>query len=219
MAILVCLEGSNDLSVYFRNLLVHTMKSADNKSDKKQVIRRGQKEREDGMFAKLRVKSIRKIALGILSILLVVIFLSLIYLKNNVVSEPKQDERISNLLKHTETLTLLEKLYGKNEELEIVNENEGIKVEKGKITEDEKTRLRKFFRDLGCERIFSLKEGDVKCVRIIFPIIAAGQGYVGEATAQYCPEKDKYAAQYGKEISELGEEFRTNWYYEVDFYT
>lgn len=171
------------------------------------------------MFAKLRVKSIRKVALGILSLLLVVIILSLIYLKNNVVSEPKQDERISNLLKHTETLTLLEELYEKSEELKIVNENEGIKVEKGKINEDEKTRLRKFFRDLRCERIFSLKEGDVKCVRIIFPIIAAGQGYVGEATAQYCPEKDKYAAQYGKEISELGEEFRTNWYYEVDFYT
>ena len=170
------------------------------------------------MFAKLRVKSIRKVALGILSLLLVVIILSLIYLKNNVVSEPKQDERISNLLKHTETLTLLEELYEKSEELKIVNENEGIKVEKGKINEDEKTRLRKFFRDLGCERIFSLKEGDVKCVRIIFPITAVGQGFVGVATAQYCPEKDKYAAQYGEEISELGEEFRANWYYEVCYY-
>ena len=112
------------------------------------------------MFTKLRVKSVRKIVLGILSFLLVVIVLSLIYLKNDVVSEPRQDERISNLLKHAETLTLLEELYEKNEELEIVNENESIKVEKGKITEDEKTRLRKFFRDLGCEEIFSLKDGD-----------------------------------------------------------
>lgn len=168
------------------------------------------------MFAKLRVKSIRKIALGILSFLLVVIFLGLIYLKNNVVSEPKQDERISNLLKHTETLTLLEELYEKTEELEIVNENEGIKVEKGKITEDEKTRLRKFFRDLGCEKIYSIKDGDVKCVRIVCHITAVGQGYVGIFVAEYCPEKDKYAAQYGEEI---GKEFRANWYYTVDFYT
>lgn len=182
-------------------------------------IRKGQKGREDGMFAKLRVKSIRKIAFGILSFLLVVIVLSLIYLKNNVVSEPKQDERISNLLKHTETLTLLEELYEKNEELEIVNENESIKVEKGNITEDEKTRLRKFIRDLRCEEIFSLKDGDVKCVRIIFPIIAVGQGRIGSLMAQYCPEKDKYAAQYGEEISALGKEFRANWYYRVDFYT
>lgn len=127
-------------------------------------IRRGQKGREDGMFAKMRVKSIRKIVLGILSFLLVVIVLCLIYFKNNVVSEPRQDERLSNLLKHTETLTLLEELYEKTEELEIVNENESIKVEKGKITEDEKTRLRKFFRDLGCEKVFNLKDGDVKCV-------------------------------------------------------
>lgn len=182
-------------------------------------IRRGQKGREDGMFAKMRVKSIRKIVLGILSFLLVVIVLCLIYFKNNVVSEPRQDERLSNLLKHTETLTLLEELYEKTEELEIVNENESIKVEKGKITEDEKTRLRKFFRDLGCEKVFNLKDGDVKCVRIIFPIIAVDQGYVGEAIAQYCPEKDKYAAQYGEEISALGKEFRANWYYEVVFYT
>lgn len=171
------------------------------------------------MFAKLRAKSVRKIVLGILSLLLLVIVLSFIYLKNVVVSEPSQDERISNLLKHAETLTLLEKLYEKNEEFEIVNENEGIKVEKGKITEDEKTRLRKLFCDLGCGKIINLKEGDVKCVRIIFPITASGKGIVGDAIAQYCPEKDKYAAQYGKEISELGEEFRTNWYYEVDFYT
>lgn len=171
------------------------------------------------MFAKLRVKSIRKIVLGILSLFLVVIVLSLIYLKNNVVSEPKQDERISNLLKHTETLTLLEELYEKTEELEIVNENESIKVEKGKITEDEKTRLRIFFRNLGCEQIYILKDGDVKCVRILFPIIAVGKGRVGILIAQYCPEKDKYAAQYGEEISALGKEFRANWYYEEVFYT
>lgn len=171
------------------------------------------------MFAKLRVKSIRKVALGILIVLLVVIVLSLIYLKKHVVSEPKQDERISNLLKHAETLTLLEELYEKNEELEIEYENESIWVEKGEITEDEKTRLTKFFCDLGCERIFSLKDGDVKCVRIISPIIAVGQGRVGEFIAQYCPEKDKYAAQYGEDISALGKEFRANWYYEVLFYT
>ncbi len=170
------------------------------------------------MFAKLRVKSIRKIVLGILSLLLVVIVLSLIYLKNNVVSEPKQDERISNLLKHAETLTLLEKLYEKTEELKIVNENESIKVEKGKITEDEKTRLRKFFRDLGCKKISILKDGDVKYVWITFPTIVFGR-VVGGLTAQYCPEKDKYAAQYGEEISALGKEFRANWYYEVYFYT
>ena len=179
------------------------------------------------MFAKLRVKSKRKIVLGILSFLLVVIVLSLIYLKSNVVSEhsvgvaseSKQDERIRILLKHTETLTLLEELYEKNEELEIVNGNESIKVEKGKVTEDEKTRLRKFFSDLKCEKIFILKDGDVKCVRILCPIVAPGKGYVGSFIAQYCPEKDKYAAQYGEEISELGEEFRADWYYEVLFYT
>lgn len=171
------------------------------------------------MFAKLRVKSIRKIALGILSFLLVVIVLSLIYLKNNVVSEPKQDERVSNLLKHTETLTLLEELYEKNEELKIVNENESIRVEKGKITEDEKTRLRNFLCDLGCEQIFTLKEGDVKCVRIICPITTFDRGLVGNFIAQYCPEKDKYAAQYDEDISALGKEFRANWYYEEVFYT
>lgn len=174
------------------------------------------------MFAKLRVKSIRKIVLGILSFLLIVVVLSLIYLKNNVVPESKQDERISNLLKHTETLTLLEELYEKTEELEIVYENEGIKVEKGKITEDEKTRLSEFFRDLRCEKISILKYGDVKCVRIISPIIAFDQGrvgIVGDSIAQYCPEKDKYAAQYGEEISELGKEFRANWYFKADFYT
>lgn len=170
------------------------------------------------MFTKLSEKSKRKIALGILSFLLVVIALSLIYLKNNVVSESRQDERLSNLLKHTETLTLLEELYERDEELKIVNANGDIKVEKEKITEDEQTRLRKFFRDLRCEEIFSLKDGDVKYVRIKFCITTPGQGIIGGAIAQYCPERDKYAAQYGEEISELGKEFRANWYYEVYFY-
>lgn len=180
------------------------------------------------MFEKLRVKSVRKIVLGILSFLMLVIVLGLVYfrvrnepggfdLKNNVVPEPGQDERISHLLEYTETLTLLEELYEKTEELEIVDENKGIKVEKGKITEDENTRLRKFFSDLECEKISIFKDGDVKYVRIIFPIVTAG--HVGGFTAQYCPEKDKYAAQYGEGISALGKEFRTDWYYEEYFYT
>lgn len=46
-----------------------------------------------------------------------------------------------------------------------------------------------------------------------------GRGIVGDAIAQYCPEKDKYAAQYGEEISAFGKEFRANWYYIVYFYT
>lgn len=171
------------------------------------------------MSTKMRVKSVKKIVFGILSFLLVVIVLSLIYLKNNVVSEPKQNERITDLLEHTETLTLLEELYEKNVEFEIVSENDGIKVEKGTITEDEEIRLRKFFHDLGCEKIFSLKDGDVKYVRIMIPIIAVDQGIVGGAIAQYCPEKDKYTARYNEGISALGKEIRVNWYYKEDFYT
>ncbi|MCM1245644.1 MAG: hypothetical protein NC293_08400, partial [Roseburia sp.] len=141
------------------------------------------------------------------------------YLKNNVVSEPKHDERIRNLLEHTEILTLLEKLYEKNEELVIASGNESIQVEKGKVTEDEKTRLRKFFRDVKCEQIYILKDGDVRCLRIIFPIVKFGN-IAGDVLAQYIPEKDKdkYVAQYHGEISELGKEFRANWYYEVYSY-
>lgn len=169
------------------------------------------------MFAKLRGKSIRKIVLGILIFLLVVIFLSLIYLKNNVVSEPKHDERIRNLLEHKEALTLLEKLYEKNEELVIASGNESIQVEKGEVTEEEKTRLGKTFHDVRCREVSIFKDGDVKYLRIIFPIVKFGN-IVGDVLAQYCPDKDKYVAQYGEKISELGKEFRANWYYEVYSY-